>query len=114
MRLDLLPVLHVILHFSEVNPLVVVYVHCDLFDGLVASEPILDNLDLLQAVGAVQAIEQLGIGVFSFQLQILESLLSEGETSLREASLAGLSLKKVGISNSPSFGRFYGAGRSQT
>jgi hypothetical protein len=46
-RLDLLPVLHVVLHFSEVNPLVVVYVHGDLFDGLVPSESILDNLDLL-------------------------------------------------------------------
>ena len=78
MRLDLFPVLHVVLHFSEVNALVVVDVHGDLFDGLVPSESILHDLDLLQAVGAVQAIEQLGIGEFCLQLQILESLLSEG------------------------------------
>jgi len=77
-RLDLFPVLHVVLHFSEVNALVVVDVHGDLFDGLVPSESILHDLDLLQAVGAVQAIEQLGIGEFCLQLQILESLLSEG------------------------------------
>jgi hypothetical protein len=56
-RLDLLPVLHVVLHFSEVNALLVVDVHGDLFDGLVPSEAILDDLDLLQAVGTVQAIE---------------------------------------------------------
>lgn len=56
-RLDLLPVLHVVFHLSEVDPLVVVDVHGDLFDGLVTSETVLDDLDLLHAVGAIQAIE---------------------------------------------------------
>ena len=56
-RLDLFPVLHVVFHLREVHALVVVDVHGDLFDGLVPSETVLDNLDLLHAVGAVQAIE---------------------------------------------------------
>jgi hypothetical protein len=40
-----------------VHALVVVDVYGDLFDGLVPSETVLDDLNLPHAVGAVQAIE---------------------------------------------------------
>jgi hypothetical protein len=90
--LDLLPVLHAVSHVCQVHALLVVHVHDHFFEGFVAPELVLGQKDLLEGVGGVQAIDDLGVRELRFQFKIWEVLLGEGEASLGEALLAGLTL----------------------